>query len=99
MTSVFLFLASIAAAAMGTWIFMSTDTSIHELSGFVAFLIAAVCFVGSAILDKMDDLRDLASGSQRLAEPAPQESREVDGSSSLSEPVERERLSDRDPWP
>jgi hypothetical protein len=48
---IFLFIVSVFAVAMGALIFSGARSAIHEIEGFVLFLIAAVLFSAAAIID------------------------------------------------
>ena len=49
--SVLLFLLALSAAGLGALILVASKSAIHEIESLILFLIGAVFFVGTAIVD------------------------------------------------
>jgi hypothetical protein len=55
--TIFLFVGSVAAFAVGALIFAGSKSAIREIEAFLLFLISAVLFTGAAIIDAIKKLR------------------------------------------
>jgi len=53
---ILLFVSSLAALAVGILVLGNAQSALHEIEAFVLFLIAAVLFVGAAIVEQLTRL-------------------------------------------
>jgi len=54
----FFYIAGLLGACLSVVIFMSSKSAIHEIEAFMVLLIAAVLFVGGAVLETLESIRE-----------------------------------------
>lgn len=58
---VLLFVAAVLAFLAGVGILVSAKSAVHEIEGFILFLIAAVCLSGAGVIEAVVLMRKEAS--------------------------------------
>lgn len=58
---VLLFIAAVLAFLAGVGILVSAKSAVHEIEGFILFLIAAVCLSGAGIIEAVVLMRNEAA--------------------------------------